>query len=196
VLSSASNRSIEEVAAAGGDALRIFGIYLNEDDKTNPALVHHAVRAKYEAFVLTVDSMGPGVSERYLQFGSPVTRVAGYGNFDPARGGVGTSRWRAAKADAIWIAAFPPFCGLNDVTSCVVAITSAEPETARTPDKDRSGVRPGRRRRKSRIGRYWPASSRAAVRQSDDCCGVLDGAARHAQRAPDLPSAYAVVVQT
>lgn len=92
VLSSASNRSIEEVAAAGRDAPRMFGIYLNEDDKVNRALVHRAVRANYEALVLTVDSLGPGVSERYLQLGSPVSRVAGYGNFDPARGGVGQFR--------------------------------------------------------------------------------------------------------
>ena len=91
ILSSASNKSLEEVAAAApADLFRMFAIYLNTDQSVNIALARRARLAGYRALVMTVDSLGPGNSDRYLAMGSPKTAVAGFGNFDPKRGGVGT----------------------------------------------------------------------------------------------------------
>ena len=89
MLSSASNRSLKEVAGEAQDALRIFAIYLNTDPAVNRALAQRARAAGYAAIVMTVDSLGPGNSERYRAMGSPKSPSAGYGDFDPRRGGRG-----------------------------------------------------------------------------------------------------------
>ena len=89
MLSSASNRPLEEVARAVPDALRMFAIYLNTDLAVNRALAQRARSAGYTAIVMTVDSLGPGNSERYRAMGSPKSPSAGYGDFDPRRGGQG-----------------------------------------------------------------------------------------------------------
>lgn len=91
MLTSASNRSLEEVAeAAPADLLRMFAIYLNTEPRVNEALARRARTAGYRALVMTVDSLGPGASDAYVAMGSPKTAAAGLGNFDPARGGIGT----------------------------------------------------------------------------------------------------------
>lgn len=91
ILSSASNKSLEEVAAAAPtDLFRMFAIYLNTDQAVNIALARRARLAGYRALVMTVDSLGPGNSDRYVALGSPKTAVAGFGNFDPKRGGIVT----------------------------------------------------------------------------------------------------------
>lgn len=90
ILSSASNRSLEEVAhAMPTGAVRLFAIYLNKDPAVNRSLCRRARAAGYSALVMTVDSLGPGTSERFVAMGSPKTPQSGYGNFDPARGGTG-----------------------------------------------------------------------------------------------------------
>lgn len=90
MLTSASNRPLEEVRAAiPPDHLCLFALYLNEEEAVNRALVGRARAAGYRAIVLTVDSLGPGESERFRQMGSPRSPQAGFGNFDPARGGSG-----------------------------------------------------------------------------------------------------------
>ncbi len=90
MLTSASNRSLEEVSQAVPlDHFRLFAIYLNEDEAANRSLVERARAAGYGAVVLTVDSLGPGESERYRQMGAPRSAQAGLGDFDPARGGKG-----------------------------------------------------------------------------------------------------------
>ncbi len=90
MLSSASNRSLEEVSQASSpDHLRLFAIYLNQDEGVNRSLVRRARMAGYQAIVITVDSLGPGESERFRQMGSPRSPQAGFGDFDPKRGGAG-----------------------------------------------------------------------------------------------------------
>ena len=92
VLSSASNRPLEEVAAGTSGAFHMFAIYLNQEASVNQALAKRARDAKFRAIVMTVDSLfGPGDSERYLQMGAPKSPVAGEGNFDPKRGGSGNA---------------------------------------------------------------------------------------------------------
>ena len=91
MLTSASNRSLEEVArVAPPSLLRMFAIYLNTDPAVNRALAARARAAGYRALVMTVDSLGPGNSDDYVAMGSPRTAASGFGNFDPARGGVGS----------------------------------------------------------------------------------------------------------
>lgn len=90
MLTSASNRSLEEVSGASSpDHLRMFAVYLNEDEAVNQALVKRARAAGYKIIVITVDSLGPGESERFRQMGSPMSPRFGFGNFDPKRGGAG-----------------------------------------------------------------------------------------------------------
>ena len=89
MLSSASNRPLEEVARAAPDALRMFALYLNDDPAVNRSLAQRAQAAGYAAIVMTVDSLGPGNSERYRAMGSPKSPSAGYGDFDPRLGGRG-----------------------------------------------------------------------------------------------------------
>ncbi|WP_010164823.1 alpha-hydroxy acid oxidase [Sphingomonas sp. PAMC 26617] len=89
LLSSASNRSLEEVARATPEALRLFAIYLNDEPAVNVSLARRARQAGYAAIIMTIDSLGPGSSERYRAMGSPGSPNAGYGNFDPRRGGSG-----------------------------------------------------------------------------------------------------------
>ena len=69
-LSTAASRSIEEVAAAAPDARRWFQLYPTEDRDFTRALVERAVRAGYEAIVLTVDLpvFGYRESDRRLAF--------------------------------------------------------------------------------------------------------------------------------
>jgi L-lactate oxidase len=90
VLTSASNRSIEEVAKATPGAFHIFALYSNQDSGIDRDLLTRAREAEFVATMITVDTLGPGESEAYRAMGSPHSPVAGYGNFDPRRGGRGT----------------------------------------------------------------------------------------------------------
>jgi lactate 2-monooxygenase len=56
VLSTASSRSIEEVAQAAGNATRWFQLYWSKDPQLNASFVQRAERAGYSALVVTLDA--------------------------------------------------------------------------------------------------------------------------------------------
>jgi lactate 2-monooxygenase len=73
VASTAAAHSMEEVAAAAGDAPRWFQLYWPKDDEITKSLVRRAERAAYRAIVVTLDSMLLGwrpadLSRAYLPF--------------------------------------------------------------------------------------------------------------------------------
>jgi L-lactate dehydrogenase (cytochrome) len=67
IASTASHFSLEEIAAAGGDAPRWFQLYWPNDPGLARSLVERAERAGYGAIVLTVDTFIPGWKPRDLQ---------------------------------------------------------------------------------------------------------------------------------
>src|ERR687890_583498 len=67
IASSASHFSLEEIAAAGGDAPRWFQLYWPNDPELARSFVERAERAGYGAIVLTVDAFIPGWKPRDLQ---------------------------------------------------------------------------------------------------------------------------------
>jgi isopentenyl diphosphate isomerase/L-lactate dehydrogenase-like FMN-dependent dehydrogenase len=67
VLSSAASNSIEDVAAAMGDAPRWFQLYWPNDRSLAASFVNRAETAGYGAIVLTVDTFVPGWKPRDLQ---------------------------------------------------------------------------------------------------------------------------------
>jgi lactate 2-monooxygenase len=67
IASTASHSSLEEIAAAGGEAPRWFQLYWPSDPALARSLVERAERAGYEAIVLTVDTFVPGWKARDLQ---------------------------------------------------------------------------------------------------------------------------------
>jgi len=67
IASTASHFSLEEIAAAGGEAPRWFQLYWPNDPKLARSMVERAERAGYEAIVLTVDTFIPGWKPRDLQ---------------------------------------------------------------------------------------------------------------------------------
>ena len=68
-LSTASSRSIEEVAAAGGDGPRWFQLYLWKDREVVEGLLQRARDAGYDALVLTVDVPVVGQRDRDIRNG-------------------------------------------------------------------------------------------------------------------------------
>jgi lactate 2-monooxygenase len=67
IASTASHFSLEEIAAAGGEAPRWFQLYWPNDPALARSMVERAERAGYEAIVLTVDTFIPGWKPRDLQ---------------------------------------------------------------------------------------------------------------------------------
>jgi L-lactate dehydrogenase (cytochrome) len=67
IASTASHFSLEEIAAAGGEAPRWFQLYWPNDPELARSFVERAERARYEAIVLTVDTFIPGWKPRDLQ---------------------------------------------------------------------------------------------------------------------------------
>ena len=67
IASTASHFSLEEIAAAGGEAPRWFQLYWPNDPELARSFVERAERAGYEAIVLTVDTFIPGWKPRDLQ---------------------------------------------------------------------------------------------------------------------------------
>jgi lactate 2-monooxygenase len=67
IASTASHFSLEEIAAAGGEAPRWFQLYWPNDPELARSMVERAERAGYEAIVLTVDTFIPGWKPRDLQ---------------------------------------------------------------------------------------------------------------------------------
>jgi lactate 2-monooxygenase len=67
IASTASAFTMEEIAAAGGDAPRWFQLYWPNDRDLARSLVERAEAAGYQAVVLTVDTFIPGWKSRDLQ---------------------------------------------------------------------------------------------------------------------------------
>jgi lactate 2-monooxygenase len=67
IASTASAFSLEEIAAAGGEAPRWFQLYWPNDRELAKSLVGRAETAGYAALVLTVDTFVPGWKPRDLQ---------------------------------------------------------------------------------------------------------------------------------
>ena len=67
VASTASHFTLEEIAAAGGDAPRWFQLYWPSDPELLASFVGRAEAADYEAIVVTVDTFVPGWKARDLQ---------------------------------------------------------------------------------------------------------------------------------
>ena len=67
IASTVSHFSLEEIAAAGGDAPRWFQLYLPHDKELGASFLRRAEAAGYGAIVLTVDTFVPGWKPRDLQ---------------------------------------------------------------------------------------------------------------------------------
>jgi L-lactate dehydrogenase (cytochrome) len=67
IASTNSHFSLEEIAAASGDAPRWFQLYWPNDPRLARSFVERAERAGYSAIVLTVDTFVPGWKARDLQ---------------------------------------------------------------------------------------------------------------------------------
>jgi lactate 2-monooxygenase len=67
IASTASHFSLEEIAAAGGEAPRWFQLYWASDRRLVESFVGRAERAGYGAIVVTVDTFVPGWKPRDLQ---------------------------------------------------------------------------------------------------------------------------------
>ena len=66
-LSTGASRSIEDVAAANGDGMRLFQLYWPADWEVAASLVERAEAAGYDGIVLTVDSQLPKWRRRNLR---------------------------------------------------------------------------------------------------------------------------------
>jgi lactate 2-monooxygenase len=69
ILSSAASHSIEEIAAAMGDAPRWFQLYWVSDREVVESLVHRAEASDYSAIVVTLDTLTLGWRPRDLRNG-------------------------------------------------------------------------------------------------------------------------------
>jgi L-lactate dehydrogenase (cytochrome) len=67
IVSTASHFTLEEIAAAGGEASRWFQLYWPSDPELLESFVGRAERAGYDALVVTVDTFIPGWKARDLQ---------------------------------------------------------------------------------------------------------------------------------
>src|SRR5262249_21158730 len=82
IASTAAHFSLEEIAAAGGDAPRWFQLYWPNDPELAHSFLQRAERAGYEAVVVTVDTFIPGWKPRDLQHAwLPFLNGMGVGNY-------------------------------------------------------------------------------------------------------------------
>jgi lactate 2-monooxygenase len=82
IASTASHFSLEEIAAAGGEAPRWFQLYWANDPGLVKSFVERAERAGYGAIVVTVDTFIPGWKPRDLQQAwLPFLEGVGVGNY-------------------------------------------------------------------------------------------------------------------
>jgi L-lactate dehydrogenase (cytochrome) len=82
IASSASHFTLEEIAAAGGEAPRWFQLYWANDPDLVASFVGRAERAGYAAIVVTVDTFVPGWKPRDLQQAwLPFLNGMGVGNY-------------------------------------------------------------------------------------------------------------------
>jgi lactate 2-monooxygenase len=82
IASTASHFTMEEIAAAGGEAPRWFQLYWANDPRLVESFVGRAERAGYGAIVVTVDTFVPGWKPRDLQQAwLPFLNGMGVGNY-------------------------------------------------------------------------------------------------------------------
>ncbi len=82
IVSTASHFSLEEIAAAGGEAPRWFQLYWANDPGLVKSFVERAERSGYGAIVVTVDTFIPGWKPRDLQQAwLPFLEGMGVGNY-------------------------------------------------------------------------------------------------------------------
>ena len=82
IASTASHFTLEEIAAAGGEAPRWFQLYWANDPRLVASFVGRAERAGYGAIVVTVDTFVPGWKPRDLQQAwLPFLNGMGVGNY-------------------------------------------------------------------------------------------------------------------
>ena len=82
IASTASHFTLEEIAAAGGEAPRWFQLYWANDPRLVESFVGRAERAGYGAIVVTVDTFVPGWKPRDLQQAwLPFLNGMGVGNY-------------------------------------------------------------------------------------------------------------------
>ena len=86
--SGASTRTMEDIARAH-QGPRWFQLYMNNDEAVTRNLLERAKAAGYTAIILTVDAMGPGMSEEYLSLGPVFPPNFTFANNDPKLGGMG-----------------------------------------------------------------------------------------------------------
>ena len=67
-LSTVSSKSIEDVAAASGDAVRWFQLYPSKDSELTASMVRRAEQAGYSAIIVTLDTTMLGWRERDLDY--------------------------------------------------------------------------------------------------------------------------------
>jgi lactate 2-monooxygenase len=67
VVSTASATSLEDIAAANGDAPRWYQLYWPSDDEITKSILRRAEQSGYSAMVVTVDNYVPGWKPRDLQ---------------------------------------------------------------------------------------------------------------------------------
>ncbi|GER88793.1 oxidoreductase [Dictyobacter vulcani] len=67
ILSTASSRSLEEVAQAAGDTLRWFQLYWSKNPDLNASFVRRAEQSGYSAIVVTLDTLLLGWREQDIQ---------------------------------------------------------------------------------------------------------------------------------
>lgn len=67
ILSTASSKSMEQVAQVAGDVPRWYQLYWSNDDQLNASLVQRAERAGYEAIIVTLDTTLLSWREQDLQ---------------------------------------------------------------------------------------------------------------------------------
>ncbi|MDX0312523.1 histidine kinase [Sinorhizobium meliloti] len=89
--SGASNRTLEEIAAATTGP-KWFQLYFNNDLGVTRSILQRAAAAGFTAIVLTVDAVGPGGSDRLRRLGQAMPSHLTFANHDPTRGGSGNFR--------------------------------------------------------------------------------------------------------
>ena len=94
-VSSASTRSMEEIAAASTGP-KWFQMYLNVDEGLSREILQRAKAARFQAIIHTVDAIGQGSSDEYIRHNKARPWLP-YGNFKE-----GGSKANAFKTDLSW----------------------------------------------------------------------------------------------
>lgn len=98
--SGASNRPLEEIAKATSGP-KWFQLYFNNDLGITRSILQRAAAAGYTAIVLTVDALGPGVSDRVRRLRQRFPQHLTFANHDPKLGGSGDLTNQ--KQDLTWV---------------------------------------------------------------------------------------------